>query len=258
MSSEVPHLVIDLETVADDRWSPPPEKPDAIPPVWACRIVAIGCALLDADYRLVRIGTIEGGPDDAGRERRLLEGLDRFVDRSRPVLVTYNGRGFDLPVIAMRAFANAVPLAWYYGDRDVRYRFSESGHLDLCDWMTDHGAARMFKLDDVARLIGLPGKTGVDGSSVAAMYRDGKLAEIERYCLSDVAQTAIVFLRFRLLQGRITRDHYQAAVSMVIQTMEAAEDLDVGRFRELLAGIDRTKLLDREVYLPTSTSEVSP
>ena len=161
-----------------------------------------GVALNDRD------GVRDGAWSDL-RERHLLEDFSRFVGRARPVLVTYNGRSFDLPVIVMRSLCHAIALPWYYRDRDVRYRYSAEGHLDLCDWLAEHGAARAGKLDAIARLIGLPGKLGVDGSQVEGLYRAGQLASIQSYCLADVTQTAFVFLRFRLLQGQIAPAAYR-------------------------------------------------
>lgn len=209
----------------------------------------IGCLWLDHDYRLKRFGVIgdETGAErreassDAWadhRERQLLQDFSRFVGRARPVLVTYNGRSFDLPVIVMRSLCHAIALPWYYRDRDVRYRYSAEGHLDLCDWLADHGATRAGKLDAVARLIGLPGKIGVDGSQVEGLHRAGQLAAIQRYCLADVAQTALLFLRFRLLQGQIAPDGYRERTAALLDALAAD-----GRVTELFDQLDRERLL---------------
>jgi predicted PolB exonuclease-like 3'-5' exonuclease len=235
------YLVLDIETVPDtERWSPPAEATGAVfPPTWAHRIVVIGCLWLDHGYRLKRIGVIgeaSGGEGTADqRERALLEDFSRFVGRARPVLVSYNGRAFDLPVIALRSLCHGVPLGWYYRERNVRYRYSEEGHLDLCDWLADHGATRSGSLDAVARLIGLPGKLGVDGSQVEGLYLAGELAAIQRYCLADVAQTALLFLRFRLLQGMLIGEQYQAAAAELLDALAAD-----GRVPDVLERTDRT------------------
>ena len=247
------YLVLDIETIPDtERWN----RPDvtdaaapgasprplvaAFPPTWAHRIVVIGCLWLDHGYRLKRFGVVgnpsSGDPDQ--RERALLEEFSRFVGRARPVLVTYNGRAFDLPVIALRALCHGTPLAWYYRERNVRYRYSEEGHLDLCDWLADHGATRSGSLDAVARLIGLPGKVGVDGSQVEGLYHAGHLDEIQRYCLADVAQTALLFLRFRLLQGVLRPDQYQEVTAALLDAFAAD-----GRVGNVLDGTDRAHLL---------------
>jgi predicted PolB exonuclease-like 3'-5' exonuclease len=202
--------------------------------------LAIGCLLLDHGYRLQRFGVIADAapeaPDD--RERGLLMEFSRLVGASRPVLVSYNGRAFDLPVLALRSLCHAVPMAWYYRDKDVRYRYSGDGHLDLCDWLADHGAVRAGKLDQITKLIGLPGKLGIDGSDVEALVHGGQLAEVERYCLADVAQTALLFLRFRLLQGLLSADDYRDRATALLDAL--ARD---GRVAEVVGGVDRDRLL---------------
>jgi hypothetical protein len=245
------YLVLDIETIPDvERWQRPEAPAGAeggfpqsgFPPSWAHRIIVIGCLLLDDRYHLKRIGVIgdpSGGPGTADeRERGLLEDFSRFVGKARPVLVTYNGRSFDLPVIALRALCHAVPLPWYYREKGVRYRFSEEGHLDLCDWLADHGATRPGKLDAVARLIGLPGKVGIDGSQVEGLYRAGQLAQVQKYCLADVAQTAFLFLRFRLLQGQLPAEDYRERAAALLDALDAD-----GRVGEVLSGLDRDRLL---------------
>jgi 3'-5' exonuclease len=240
------YLVLDIETVPDvDRWHPPEIKegaPAPFPPAWAHRIVVIGCLWLDHGYRLKRIGIVDESRSEPAsadaRERALLEDFSRFVGRARPVLVTYNGRSFDLPVIVMRSLCHAIALPWYYRDRDVRYRYSAEGHLDLCDWLAEHGAARAGKLDAIARLIGLPGKLGVDGSQVEGLFRAGQLASIQSYCLADVAQTALLFLRFRLLQGQIAPETYRERSSALLDALAAD-----GRVIEVFGQWSRDRLL---------------
>ena len=234
------YLVVDIETVPDrDLWTPPqtPEAPDrsdkVFPPPHAHRIIAVGCLLLDEGYRLEKLGVI--GQQD---EREILEEFSAYVGRKRPMLVTYNGRSFDLPVLALRSLHHAVPMPWYYQERGVRFRYSEEGHLDLCDWLADHGATRSVSLDALARLIGLPGKIGVDGSQIEGLHNAGKLEIIQNYCLADVAQTALLFLRFRLLQGVLQAAEYRDAV----QTLTASLREDA-RLRELMDAVDGKRLL---------------
>jgi predicted PolB exonuclease-like 3'-5' exonuclease len=239
------YLILDIETIPDvERWNRPETAhgEPAFPPNWAHRIVVAGWLWLDHGYRLKRFGVVgehaarTGSPDE--RERQLLEEFSRLVGGARPVLVTYNGRSFDLPVIVMRALCHAVALPWYYRDRDMRYRYSEDGHLDLCDWLADHGATRAGKLDALARLIGLPGKVGVDGSQVEGLYQAGQLEAIERYCLADVAQTALLFLRFRLLQGQLAPEAYRDRVAALLEQL--AVD---GRVADVIDKLDRPHLL---------------
>ena len=129
---------------------------------------------------------------------------------------------------------------WYYRERDYRYRYSEDGHLDLCDFLSDHGAARMTSLDGAARLIGLPGKgkDGIDGSQVEGLFQAGQLEALRRYCLSDVTQTAFLFLRSRLLVGQLGRAEYQQAAGGLLSAISANP-----RVADLVAGVDRDRLL---------------
>lgn len=231
-------LILDIETVPDPLVWKRPETPHGqeppFPPTYAHRVIVIGCMWLDAGYRMRKLGVIGEGRDECG----ILEDFSRFVDRHRPAIVTYNGRVFDLPVIALRSLHHGVPMPWYYRERGLRYRYSEEGHIDLCDWLADHGATRSGSLDALARLVGLPGKLAVDGSQIEGLYKAGRLRHIQDYCLSDVTQTALLFLRFRLLQGVLDPGAYCVAVSEMVGTLRHDP-----RLAELMGALDEDRLL---------------
>jgi 3'-5' exonuclease len=231
------YLVLDIETVPDATLWKHPETPlgqeRPFPPTYAHRVIVVGCMWLDADYRMRRLGIVGEGEDEKG----ILEDFSRFVDKHRPALVTYNGRTFDLPVLALRSLHCGVSMGWYY-EGSLRYRYSESGHIDLCDWLADHGAARSSSLDALARLIGLPGKLGVDGSQIEGLHNAGQTEQIQNYCLADVAQTALLFLRFRLLQGLLERDRYREIVLELTEHLRTDE-----RLAPLMGAIDGERLL---------------
>ena len=232
------HLVLDIETIPDPELYAPPELPAGVerpfPPLYACRPIVLGVMWLDEELAVKRIGTIGESKDEAG----MMADFADFMNTRKPHIVSWNGRSFDLPVLALRGLRFGLNFNWYYRGEGYRYRFSEEGHLDLGDVLSDHGAARMISLDGAARLIGLPGKTGVDGSQVEGLYNAGQLEALRHYCLSDVAQTAFLFLRYRLVAGLIERDVYRRAAAGLL----AALELD-GRFARLLAGVDRARLL---------------
>ena len=232
-------LVFDIETIPDLAiYSPPPaaanvERP--FPPLFAHRPIVLGVLWLDENYEFKRLGVVGEGKDEAGA----LSDFAAFVERERPHLVTYNGRAFDLPIIALRCLRHGIPLRFYYQDRDYRYRYSEEGHLDLFDALADFGAARSpGGLDAMARLIGLPGKVGVDGSQVEGLFHAGQLELIKNYCLSDVAQTAFLLLRFRLLQGALSPDRYRAIATALLEQFIADP-----RLAPLTDKIERPRLL---------------
>jgi predicted PolB exonuclease-like 3'-5' exonuclease len=227
------YLVLDIETVPDPAWVPPPEDERRFPPVHLHRPVVIGALWMDEEYRFLRVGCFGEGKE----ERGMLEDFSQFVTRRQPDLVSFNGRSFDLPVLALRALRHGVAMSWYYQGR-VRHRYTEEGHLDLCDMLSDHGAARQISLDAVARLIGLPGKIGVDGSQVEALYKDGQLDSIKQYCLADVAQTALLFLRFRLLQGALEPVRYRRVAEELMAALRGDP-----RLASLIERIDGQLLL---------------
>lgn len=231
-------LVVDIETVPDENlWKAPVDSGSdrPFPPTYAHRVIVVGCLWLDSHYRLRKLGLLADGTE---REQEILLSFSNFVSDHRPVLVTYNGRVFDLPVLAHRALHCGVPMGWYYKDKGLRYRYSEQGHIDLCDWLADHGASRASSLDALARLIGLPGKLGVDGSQIEGLYSRGELTRIKNYCLADVCQTALLFLRFRLLQGVLDSRQYRDAVSCLTEELRSDR-----RLEELVRAIDDGRLM---------------
>jgi len=232
------HLVLDIETIPDAELyaptQPSPGTERTFPPIFACKPVVIGVMWLDENLVCKKTGTIGEGKDEGG----MLADFAEFVAKWKPTIVSWNGRGFDLPVLMLRSLRYGVSAPWYYQNRDYRYRYSSEGHLDLCDVLADYGATRMTSLHGAARLIGLPGKDGVDGSQVEAMYRTGQIEALRGYCLSDVAQTAFLFLRYRLLCGLLDRAAYTAAATHLLSAISADP-----RLTSLVARIERARLL---------------
>ncbi len=194
----------------------------------------IGVLWLDEMLGFRRIGVIGEGRDEPG----MLADFASFADQYRPHLVTYNGRAFDMPVIALRCLRHGLSMRFFFQDKDYRYRFTDTGHLDLYDFLSEHGAARVGSLDAIARVVGLPGKVGVDGSQVEGLYNAGQLQSIKDYCLQDVSQTAFLFLRYRLLQGAIDGVQYRRAAAGLLAALETD-----ARVRPVIERIDRARLL---------------
>ncbi|MFO0567840.1 MAG: 3'-5' exonuclease [Polyangiaceae bacterium] len=229
------YLVLDIETVLDAEL-PIAESSEAerLPAPPHHKIVVIGALLLDATYAVQRVGVIGEGKD----EPAMLVDFARFLDERKPDLISFNGRGFDLPVIAARCLRHGVPLRHYYRARDVRYRFSPEGHLDLMDFIADFGAAKSAKLDIVAKLCGMPGKVGVDGKDVGPMVHAGRIKEVREYCLCDVIQTTGVFLRVQLLRGELEPPAYLTAMQGLIETIRSDP-----RLAAVALGLDESRLL---------------
>jgi predicted PolB exonuclease-like 3'-5' exonuclease len=117
-------------------------------------------------------------------------------------LVTFNGRGFDLPLLELAAFRHGCSARDYFYNSRNRYG---GNHIDLFDWMSNYGACRMAGgLDLLAKLLGKPGKMDVSGDQVYAMHQAGQLREINDYCMCDTLDTYFVFLRTRVMLGELT------------------------------------------------------
>jgi predicted PolB exonuclease-like 3'-5' exonuclease len=116
--------------------------------------------------------------------------------------ITFNGHSFDLPVLRYRAMVNRVPAAGL----QVRPYFHENA-LDLCDVFGSYSPGARVKLDEICKIIGLPGKpSGIDGGEVEAMVAAGRITEVAQYCESDVLNTYRLWLVYELFRGAITAD----------------------------------------------------
>ena len=191
------------------------------------RVAAISCVFRDDEgFRVRSLGSL----DDA--EPKLIQDFYRIVERYTPQLVSWNGGGFDLPVLNYRALIHGINAArfWEMGDEDRDFKWNNylsryhTRHLDLMDHLAMYTGRANAPLDDLAKLCGFPGKMGVDGSHVWSLYQEGRLQEIRDYCETDVVNTYLVYCRYQLLRGRLTRDAYDAEIALVrtsLQTIDA-------------------------------------
>jgi hypothetical protein len=188
------------------------------------RIVAIS-VLLDAGDRL-SLWTL-GRPDSPEAElvQRFFEGISRYT----PLLVTWNGRGFDLPVLHYRALLHGVEAAryWETGGEDQSFRWNNylhrfhERHTDLMDVLAGYEGRAAAPLHEVATLLGFPGKPGMAGGDVWERWLAGDIAAIRDYCETDVLNTYLVFLRFQLMRGRLTAPGFDAACARVRELLAA-------------------------------------
>jgi len=183
----------------------------------------------DGRYENYYLKELRSGGDEKAVEHDLVAGFYQWVDKKRPRLVSYNGRGFDLPVLRHRAMVHGITAAGYHdiSNKWENYtsRYAQDFHCDLQEALTDFGAAsRGLKLNEVCAVLGFPGKFGVDGSQVATMFAEGRVAEIRDYCETDVLNTYLVYLRYQLTRGRTTKEGYNRAVADVVTLIEAERD----------------------------------
>ena len=133
-------------------------------------------------------------------------------------LVTFNGRSFDLPVLESRALKHGLSLPRYFAAGESRStyrgsRYNDAYHIDLCDFLSNFGAYSKNSLNLWSKLIGLPGKYSIAGEDVEYLFRQGRQKEVNQYCMTDVLQTYLLFLRVELLRGKMDRAAYDAAVA---------------------------------------------
>ena len=241
-----PILVFDIETIPDAEgvrrvMSFGPELSDAsvvefalqrrrqatgndfLPP-HLHRVVAISCALRERDG--VRVWSLGSHADsESDIVQRFFDGIEKYT----PQLVSWNGSGFDLPVLHYRAMLHGIPgcCYWDLGDNNKEFRYNNylgrfhSRHTDLMDVIAGYQNRAWAPLDEMARLCGLPGKLGMDGSQVWAAWSRGELAAIRDYCETDVANTYLLFQRFQLIRGVLTPEEHQREVAIFRAFLEA-------------------------------------
>ncbi|MBY0514655.1 MAG: 3'-5' exonuclease [Gemmataceae bacterium] len=193
----------------------------------------------------VAVCVLRAGPDFALQSVKCLDAphfrpreiVNQFwfgVGHYKAKLVTFNGRGFDLPLLELAAFRYGISAREHYLGRD-RFRGDE---LDLLDWLNNKGACRHAGgLDLLAKMIGLPGKMGVRGDQVYRLHREGRLAEINDYCLCDTLDTYFVFLRTRVLTGDLGPDQEAELVARAkaLLAAKAAEQPVLRRYLDAWA-----------------------
>ena len=135
-----------------------------------------------------------------------------------PQLISWNGSGFDIPVLIYRAMQYDLSAPWLFeeGEHIKNMRFDNyvnrfhTRHLDLMDRFSQYGASRREAMDIVASLYGLPGKTDVDGSMVGALVSSGDWQTLSIYCESDVMNTWLIYLRWLRLTGKLSSPDFDA------------------------------------------------
>jgi predicted PolB exonuclease-like 3'-5' exonuclease len=208
---------------------------DFLPPPQQ-RIVAISVLLRSRDgMRIFSLG------DEQAPERELVQRFFDGLERYSPTLVSWNGSGFDLPVLNYRALRHGVNAHRYWevgeGDRDFRYNNYLSRyhwrHIDLMDVLSGYGASGRAPLELAAQLIGLPGKLGIGGSQVWSAYRRGELGAIRDYCETDVLNTYLIYLRFELTRGTLDAASYQKELEVVEAKLAQSERPHLKQYLEL-------------------------
>ena len=194
-------------------------------PLHLQRVVAISVALRTGDtFRVWSLGDRES--DEKELVQRFFDGIERYA----PELISWNGSGFDLPVLHYRALKHAIqaPRYWETGDGDRNFRYNNYlsrfhwRHLDLMDVLSAFQGRGRASLDQVALLLGFPGKLGMSGGRVWQAWLDGGIDDIRNYCETDVLNTYLVYLRFEFMRGKLDAADLEREYELVRTTLKSA------------------------------------
>ncbi|OFX20300.1 MAG: exonuclease [Anaeromyxobacter sp. RBG_16_69_14] len=186
---------------------------------------------------------------------------DRLDGRT---LVTFHGRGFDLPVLELRSLKLGLSMpSWLLAGRlgTPRQASTTEAHHDLLELLSNGGASPSAPLDLYAKLVGLPGKESVAGKDVAKLYGQGAFDQIAGYCMSDVVQTWLLYLRFRLFSGTLSPSGYMVSVAACRDELPAlfAQRLDPATGGLLAGFLDRCRaFFDELLELPRDEGVAEP
>jgi predicted PolB exonuclease-like 3'-5' exonuclease len=203
-------------------------------PHYLQQVVAISCALRHQDkFAIWSLG--EENSSEKDLIERFYKGLDKYI----PTLVSWNGSGFDLPVLHYRALKNNVqaPQYWELGDNDRDFKFNNYigrfhlRHIDLMDLLAGYQARANAPLDHISSMLGLPGKMGIGGAHVWSAHQENRIKEIRDYCEVDVLNTYLIFLRFEHMRGKLSAQALKQEQDLVRAKLT---EMNVEHFNEFL------------------------
>lgn len=187
------------------------------------RVVAISVVLRSQDQ--LKVWSL--GESDSS-EKELVERFFSGIDKFTPTLVSWNGSGFDLPVLHYRALLHGVsaPRYWDTGDFNNEFRWNNYlsryhyRHMDLMDILAGYQPRANASLDEIAVMLGFPGKMGKDGGQVWDSFLKGEITEIRNYCETDVLNTYLVYLRVELMRGKLDPSQYEIECQRVREMLQ--------------------------------------
>jgi 3'-5' exonuclease len=197
-------------------------------PLHLQRVLVISCVFRNADGLKVH-SFVDREPEGRSQEGKIIQTFFNTVEKFVPQLVSWNGGGFDLPVLHYRGLRHGVVANkyWDLGEDDRDFKWNNYigryhlRHLDLMDLLAMYQPRASAPLDAMAKLCGFPGKLGMDGSAVYPAWRAGKLDDIRRYCETDVMNTYLLYCRFQKMRGGFTEPEYEREIEFVKQALSA-------------------------------------
>ncbi len=202
-------------------------------PLHQHRIVAISVALrTGGNFKIWSLG--DEDDDEVELVKRFFDGIERYT----PDLVSWNGSGFDLPVLHYRAMKHGIqaPRYWEIGDSDREFRYRNYlsrfhwRHIDLMDVLAGFQNRGRASLDQTAVLLGFPGKLGMSGDKVWETYCQGEIGKIRHYCETDVLNTWLIFLRFEFMRGNLDEAGLEREFALVRETLQSIDQPHLTEF----------------------------
>jgi predicted PolB exonuclease-like 3'-5' exonuclease len=208
-------------------------------PLHQHRVVAISVALRTGKtFRVWSLG--DESADEAELVRRFFDGIDRYS----PDLVSWNGSGFDLPVLHYRALKHGIqaPRYWETGESDREFKWNNYlsrfhwRHVDLMDVLSGFQLRGRASLDQTAVLLGFPGKLGMSGAKVWDKFLANAVDEIRDYCETDVLNTWLVYLRFEFMRGNLDASALEEEYRIVRDTLVSMDRPHLNEFLAAWSG----------------------
>lgn len=170
--------------------------------------------------------------EESSDEKELITRFYAGIDKHTPTLISWNGCGFDLPVLHYRSLLHSVPAPTYWeaGENQQAFRWNNYlsrfhyRHLDLMDIIAGYQNKAFAPLDDIASMLGFPGKMGMSGAKVWEQYTHGQIKDIRDYCETDVLNTYCVYLRFELIRGNISTEEYTNSINRLKNYLISEKD----------------------------------
>lgn len=157
---------------------------------------------------IVRDSSVEMRSFAGDDERANIEGFHRLVAELGPRLISWNGEGFDVPVLRYRAMKRGIQAPGFY----------DTEHVDVMQELSSHGATPHAGLANVARMLDLPGKSFLD-KTVWEHWLAGESGQVTEYCKVDTVLTLLVFAAHAFHMATIDRPALDALVASVRAAM---------------------------------------
>lgn len=204
-------------------------------PLYLQKVVAISAVFRHGDKL-----TVWSLGDEQADEKEIIQRFFDGIDRFTPTIVSWNGSGFDLPVLHYRAMKHniAAPKYWDTGEMDSQFKWNNyisryhSRHLDLMDVIASYNPRANAPLDKIASMLGYPGKMGMSGAKVWETYHQGNLKAIRDYCETDVLNTYLVYLRFEVMRGNISQQDLEVEEQKLCDYLKSENQPHFNEFLE--------------------------